>query len=112
MRIGYCTTEPLDVSINQKAKKCVSYKFNIWYREQLKKGVASGDVKASMKMSELKPLHTRWIVDMHTYLKQQRETTLKGVEKGGIKEALKSANEVFARIKNPFAEKRANEMKM
>ena len=32
--------------------------------EPLKKGVAPGDVKLSMKMSDLKPLHARWIVDM------------------------------------------------
>ena len=56
-------------------------------------------------MSDLKPLHARWIVDMYTYLKQQRESILNGFDKAGITEAFKSANEVFARIENPYTEK-------
>ena len=63
-----------------------------------------------MKMSDLKPLHARWIVDMYTYLKQPKESILNGFDKGGITEAVKPANEVFARIENPSAEKRVNEM--
>ena len=82
---------------------------NSWYRdrvsEQLKKGVAPGDVKVSVRMFDLKPLCAHWIVDMHTYLKQQKESILNGFDKAGITEAVKSANQVFARIKNPFAEK-------
>ena len=58
-----------------------------------------------MEMSDLKPLHARWIVDMYTYLKQQRESILNGFDKAGITEAFKSANEVFARIENPYTEK-------
>ena len=49
-------------------------------------------------MSYLKPLHARWIVDMYTYLKQQKESILNGLENAGITEAFKSANELFARI--------------
>ena len=78
--------------------------------EQLKTGVAPGDVKLSMKISDLKPLHAHWMVDMYTYLKQQKESILNGFDKAGITEAVKSANEVFARIENPFAEKRTNKM--
>ena len=58
-----------------------------------------------MEMSDLKPLHARWIVDMYTYLKQQRESILNGFDKPGITEAFKSTNEVFARIENPYTEK-------
>ena len=67
-------------------------------------------MKVSMKKSDLKPLHTRWLVDMYTYLKQQKESILNGFNKAGITKAVKSANEVFPKIENPFAEKRANEM--
>ena len=63
-------------------------------------------------MSDLKPLHARWIVDMYTYLKQQKGSILNGFDKAGITEAVKSANEVFARIENLFSEKVANEMQM
>ena len=67
-------------------------------------------MKVSMKKSDLKPLHARWVVDMYAYLKQQKESILNGFDKAGITEAVKSANEVFPRIENPFAEKQANEM--
>ena len=104
--------QPLDISINQKAKKFVSHKFNTWYAdrvsEQLRRGVAPGDLKVSMKLSDLKPLHARWIVEMFDYLKQQNESIVNGFDKAGITEAVKSANEVFSRIENPFTQKREN----
>ena len=69
-------------------------------------------MKVSVRMFDLKPLYARWIVDMYTYLKQQKELILNGFDKAGITEAVKSANEIFARIKNSSAEKRANEILM
>ena len=61
---------PLDTSI--KAKNFISHKFNTWYAErvstQLSHGIAPADVKVSMKLSELKPLHTKWIVELFIYL--------------------------------------------
>ena len=65
--------QPLDIFINQKAKKFVSHKFKTWYAdlvsEQLRTGVAPGDVKVSMKLSHLKLLHARWIVERFDYPK-------------------------------------------
>ena len=53
--------QPLDISINQSAKKFISNKFNAWYADrvskQLPNGVAPRDVKVSLKLSDLKPLH-------------------------------------------------------
>ena len=39
------------------------------------------------------------------YLKQQNELIVNGFDKAGITEAVKSANEVFTRIENPFTQK-------
>ena len=47
---------------------------------------------------------------MYSYLTQQKESILNGFDKAGITEAVKSVNEVFARIEKALAEKRANEM--
>ena len=53
--------QPLDTGINQSAKKFISNKFNAWYADrvskQLPNGVAHRDVKVSLKLSDLKPLH-------------------------------------------------------
>ena len=78
--------------------------------EPLTKGVAPDNLKISMKIPYLKPLDAHWIVDMYTYLKQQKESILNEFDKAGIIEAVKSANEVFATIENPFAEKRTNKI--
>ena len=58
-----------------------------------------------MKLSDLKPLHARWIFEMFDYLKQQNESIVDGFNKAGITEAVKSANEVFSRIENPLTQK-------
>ena len=63
-----------------------------------------------MTILDLKPLHGRWIVDMYSYLKKQKESILNKFDKAGITETVKSANEVFTSIEKNFSEKRANEM--
>ena len=73
---------------------------------QLSRGIAPGDVKVSLKLSDLKPLHAKWIVETYEYLKKQNETILKGFDKAGITDAIKSANDVYAKCENPFDEKR------
>ena len=61
-----------------------------------------------MKFSDLKSLNACWIVEIFDYLKQQNESIMNGFDKAGITEAVKSANEVFSRIENPFTQKREN----
>ena len=64
--------QPLDISINQSAKK-----FNAWYADRVSKkllnGVAPGNVKVSPKLSDLKSLHARWIVETYNHLKHQND---------------------------------------
>ena len=73
-------------------------KINEWYEErvskQLMNGKAPGDVKVLLKLSDLKALHAKWIVEMYGYLKQQKESVVKCFEKAGILEAVKMAQEV------------------
>ena len=97
---------PLDLTINQNAKKFVSNQFNKWYVErasrQLTNGKSPGDVKVSLKLSDLKPLHAKWVVEMYEYLKEQKESFTKGFEKAAIMEAVKSAQEIYTRCENLF----------
>ena len=102
--------QPLDISINQSAKKFISNKFNAWYADrvskQLSNGVAPGDVKVSLKLSDLKPLHARWIVETYNHLKYQNDSIIKGFDAAGISEAITCANHVFTGVENPFDEQR------
>ena len=68
--------------------------------------MAPGNVKVSLKISDLKPLHERWIVKMYDYLKQKKRLILNDFDKAGITEAVTSANEVFMRTEKTFTEKR------
>ena len=98
--------QPLDISINQSAKKFISNKFNAWYADrvskQLSNGVAPGDVKVSLKLSDLKPLHARWIVETYNHLKHQNDSIIKGFDAAGISEAITCANDVFIGVENSF----------
>ena len=55
--------QPLGLSVNKTAKAYVSEKYNLWMKneisKQLKKGTAPSDVKISLKLSVIKPLHAK-----------------------------------------------------
>ena len=102
--------QPLDVSISQSAKKFISNKFNACYADrvskQLSNGVALCDVKVSLKLSDLKPLHARWIVETCNHLKHQNDSIIKSFDAAVINEAITCANDVFTPVRNPFDERR------
>ena len=62
--------------------------------------MAPGNIKMPLKISDLKTLNACWLIKMCDYLKQQKGSILNGFDKRSITEAVKSANEVFARIEN------------
>ena len=101
---------PLDISINQSTKKFISSKYNTLYADrvskQLSNGVAPGDVKVSLKLSDLKPLHARWIVETYNHLKHQNDSIINGLDAAGFSEAITCANDVFIQVENPFDEQR------
>ena len=102
--------QPLDISINQSANKFISDKFNAWYADrvskQLSNGVIPGDVKVSLKLSDLKPLHARWIVEIYNHLKHQNDSIIKGFDAAGHSEVIACATDIFTQIENPFDEQR------
>ena len=102
--------QPLNISINQSAKKFISNKFNTWYADrvskQLPNGAAPGDVKVSLKLTDLKPLHARWIDETYNHLKRQNDSIIKGFDAAWISEAITCANDVFTRVENPFDEQK------
>ena len=74
--------------------------------KQLSNKVAPGDVKVSLTLSDLKPLHARWIVETYNHLKHQNDSIIKGSDAAGISETITSANDIFTRVENPFDEQR------
>ena len=56
------------------------------------------EVKITSKLSDLKPLHASWIVDLY------RETgmVIEGFDSAGITETVNNAQSVNEKIENPF----------
>ena len=78
----------------------------MWYTEQVAKQLgeckAPADVEVSLNFSEIKPLHVKWIYEMHEYLRGRSDLVLNGFESAGITEAVEKSNEVFESIENQF----------
>ena len=89
--------QPLDITVNKPAK---SYTEQV--AKQLNEGKAPADVEVSLNLSEIKPLHAKWIYEMYEYLRGRSDLVLNGFESAGITEAVEKSSEVFERIENPF----------
>ena len=92
--------------LNKPAKSFIKEKYNMWHTvqvaKQLNEGKAPADVEVSLNLSEIKPLHAKWIYEMYEYLRGRSDLVLNGFESAGITEAVEKSNEVFERIENPF----------
>ena len=98
--------QSLDITVNKPAKRFIKDKYNMWYPEQVSKQLnevkAPPDVEVSLNLSEIKPLHAKWIYEMYEYLRGRSDLVLNGFESAGITEVVEKSNEVFERIENPF----------
>ena len=69
--------QPLDISVNKPSKSFVTNKYNTWFSDevaaQLRNGTDPADVNVSTKLSDMKPLHARWISDLYQHLRGQKD---------------------------------------
>ena len=72
--------------------------------KQIKRGIAPPDVKVSLNLSVIEPLHVKWIVDLYHYLKAERAMILSGFRAAGISEAIENAKRITGKVENPFKE--------
>ena len=74
--------QTLDITVNKPAKSFISNKYNVWFVEQvskqLLKGTQPADVKIPLGLTEFKPVHVKWIVDVYGYLHNQPEIIING----------------------------------
>ena len=98
--------QPLDITINKPAKSFIKDKYNMWYTKQVAKqlneGKAPADVEVSLNLSEIKPLHAKWIYEMYEYLRGRSDLVFNGFESAWITETVEKSNEVFERIESLF----------
>ena len=64
--------QALDITVNKPAKSFIKDKYNMGYTEQVVKQLNEGKdpahVKVSLNLSEIKPLHAKWIYEMNENL--------------------------------------------
>ena len=88
--------QPLDVQggPNGHAKRFMKKKFTLWYADQVKseldKGKKIEEIDISMKLSILKPLLAKWLIDLYNYMTSPdgQAVSLKGWKVAGITEAV------------------------
>ncbi len=92
-----CTPDlqPLDVSGNGKFKGSMEDSFTGWYADKvadsLRNGVDLSKVQASLTLTEMKPIHARWLIRAFDDLKSSPLAILTGWEKSGIRAAVDAA---------------------
>ena len=91
-----CYFQPLDLTVNGEAKKFLSKKFPLWYSKQIiecfQKGKSIEQIKVELKLSILKPLHAKWIMELYNYLTsaEMRGIVLDGWRRAGILDAVEN----------------------
>ena len=100
--------QPLDISVSKTAKSFISDKYDSCLAnevsKQLRTGKAATDVKVSLKLSVIKPLHVKWIVDLYNALKDEKEMAINGFRSTGITEAIKNAKDMVEKVESHFKE--------
>ena len=101
--------QPLDVQggPNGYVKRFMKKKFTLWYSDQVIRALDEGkdikDVEISLKLSIVKPLHTKWLIEMYNHMasSEGRDVFLKGWKVAGILDAAEKGLEELPNL-DPF----------
>ena len=100
--------QPLDISVNKSAKSFISNKYQEWYASeitsQLGKGIDAYNVKVDVKLTTIKPIHARWIINFYKHRETSGSKVKAGFRKALISEAAKEAEALINLHDNPFQE--------
>ena len=100
--------QPLDISVNKAAKAFIQNQYDDWFLNkvpvQLNKGIDPADIRVTLKLSNLKPLHASWIVDLYKRLSGNQEIIVHGFDSARMSEAVTKASAILGKVENPFRE--------
>ena len=82
--------QPLDVSVNKAAKNFLRDQFQEWYAQQLSDQILDGKKAepVDLRMSVVKPLGAKWMLNLHGYFKAHPEIIQNGFKASGITDGL------------------------
>lgn len=82
--------QPLDLTVNNEAKRFMKERFTKWYAEevqtQMESGVRTEDIMVDLRVTVIKPLHDTWLIELFNHLSSREGSSYiaKGWEKAGI----------------------------
>ena len=94
--LANCTDrlQPLDVSVNKAAKNFLRGQFQKWYSSQVCQQLQNSEAEKEpidLRLSVVKPLGAKWLVDMYDYFKSQPDIIKNGFKGAGITDYLSVA---------------------
>ena len=102
--------QPLDVQggPNGYVKRMMKNKFILWYADQIDQALDAGttlsNIEVSLKLSTVKPLHAKWILEVYNHMTSaegKKKVCLKGWDVAGISDAVRKGLKGMAHI-DPF----------
>ena len=101
--------QPLDVQggPNGYVKRFMKKKFTLWYSDQVIRALDESkdikDVEISLKLSTIKPLHAKWLIEMYNHMisSERRNVCLEGWKVAGIVDAAEKGLEELPNL-DPF----------
>ena len=98
--------QPLDVQggPNGYVKRFMKKMFTLWYSDQVIRALDEGkdieDVETSLKLSIVKPLHAKWLIEMYNHMtsSEGRDVCLKGWKVAGILDAAEKGLEELPKM--------------
>ena len=78
--------QPLDLSVNKAAKEFLRRQFHEWYAKQICSHLQgkTTDPPTDLRLSIVKPLGAKWMVDLFNYIKQKPEIVCNGFREAGL----------------------------
>ena len=93
------------MSANKAANSFISDKYNFWLANKVSKQLRAEKAAADViKLSVIKPLHAKWIVDLYNTLKDNKELAINGFRSAATNEAIENAKVIVEKVENPFKE--------
>lgn len=84
--------QPLDRSVNRSCKSFLRREAQGWYSKQIEQQVKEGrpdhEIKVDTRISVIKPLHAKWVVQFYDYTRGNPSIVISGWRKSKILEAV------------------------
>ena len=87
--------QPLDLIVSKFAKDFMKGMFSTWFSRQISLGLENGveldDIEVEYRLSLLKPLHAKYLVELYNHMStdEGKEIVANGRKKAGIFDAIK-----------------------